>query len=223
MKILGICHDVLICSAAVVVDGQVVAAIPEERLDRQKQSRSFPTLAIQRCLDEAGSRCATSTRSRRVEPGDRSGDHARRLPLRARWRVEHLSQVPARFMQTARHGRRRRAHDSRARRKGCPPITFVNHYDAHIGNALFPEPVRGGGDRWCSTAAPRSTRACSRRGTGRADRDARGGLLPAFARALLRRGHAVSRLQARLRRVEGDGARRVRRRRQRVLRAAAGS
>jgi len=54
MKILGICHDVLICSAAVVDNGRVVSAIAEERLDRRKQSRGFPTLAIDRCLAEAG-------------------------------------------------------------------------------------------------------------------------------------------------------------------------
>ena len=28
MRILGICHDVLICSACVLVDGEIVAAIP---------------------------------------------------------------------------------------------------------------------------------------------------------------------------------------------------
>ena len=54
MRILGICHDVLICSAAVVDDGRVVSAIAEERLDRRKQSRVFPTLAIDRCLAESG-------------------------------------------------------------------------------------------------------------------------------------------------------------------------
>ena len=54
MRILGICHDVLICSACVLVDGEVVAAIPEERLDRVKQSRVFPTRAIQECLRIAG-------------------------------------------------------------------------------------------------------------------------------------------------------------------------
>ena len=54
MKILGLCHDVLMCSACVTVDGEVVAAIAEERLDRQKQSRLFPTRAISRCLEIAG-------------------------------------------------------------------------------------------------------------------------------------------------------------------------
>ena len=46
MKVLGICHDVLICSAALIEDGEVLAAAPEERFDRQKQSRVFPQKAI---------------------------------------------------------------------------------------------------------------------------------------------------------------------------------
>src|SRR3954452_21577236 len=54
MNVLGICHDVLICSAALVRDGKVVSAIPEERLDRVKQSRVFPSLAIQKCLERGG-------------------------------------------------------------------------------------------------------------------------------------------------------------------------
>jgi predicted NodU family carbamoyl transferase len=51
---LGICHDVFICSACVVVDGVVVSASAEERLDRHKLSRVFPGIAIRRCLKESG-------------------------------------------------------------------------------------------------------------------------------------------------------------------------
>lgn len=39
VNILGVCHDVFICSACVLIDGEIVAAIPEERLDRNKRSR----------------------------------------------------------------------------------------------------------------------------------------------------------------------------------------
>src|SRR4051794_416120 len=41
-------------AAALVVDGQVVAAIPEERLNRIKYFAKFPKLAIERCLKMAG-------------------------------------------------------------------------------------------------------------------------------------------------------------------------
>jgi carbamoyltransferase len=41
-------------SAALVIDGQPVAAIAEERLNRLKYYAGFPALAIRRCLDMAG-------------------------------------------------------------------------------------------------------------------------------------------------------------------------
>ena len=41
-------------SAAVFVDGQLVAAIEEERLNRVKHWAGFPVQAIEFCLKEAG-------------------------------------------------------------------------------------------------------------------------------------------------------------------------
>jgi carbamoyltransferase len=139
MKILGVCHDVLLCSAAVVVDGRVVAAIAEERLDRQKLSRGFPRLAIERTLAQAGLSLAeideiaiawNPTIDLETVPGGY---------LTRRWRTEHLSQVPAQFMKLMGTGASPSLtmHGAADR---CPPITFINHYDAHIGNALCLSP-----------------------------------------------------------------------------------
>ena len=58
MKILGIScfyHD---AAAALVVDGQLVAAASEERFSRIKQDPEFPVQAIKFCLEKAGSRAA---------------------------------------------------------------------------------------------------------------------------------------------------------------------
>ena len=52
--ILGISalyHD---SAAALVVDGQIVAAVQEERFSRVKNDRRFPAAAIDYCLQEAG-------------------------------------------------------------------------------------------------------------------------------------------------------------------------
>lgn len=137
MNVLGISHDVLICSAALVRDGEVVAAIPEERLDRIKQSRVFPTLAIQRCLQMSG---LTLSDVDEIAVAWNPGIDMETIPsgyLSARrWRTEHLTQVPARFMQMMGAS----ATDEitiTGSSQGCPPITYVNHYDAHVGNALF--------------------------------------------------------------------------------------
>src|SRR5881275_1790429 len=56
MIILGISyglsqHD---SSAAIVVDGSLVAAVEEERLSRRKHDGAIPVRAVQFCLDTAG-------------------------------------------------------------------------------------------------------------------------------------------------------------------------
>lgn len=140
MKVLGICHDVLICSAAIVVDGKVVSAIPEERLDRRKQSRVFPVLAIKKCLAEAGLKL---TDIDEIAIAWNPGIELETMPggfLSARrWRTEHLSQVPGRMMQLlGTHAKDELSILGAA--EGCPPITFINHYDSHVGNAFFLSP-----------------------------------------------------------------------------------
>src|SRR5262245_63895314 len=54
MHILGLScyfHD---ASAAILRDGQLIAAAEEERFSRVKHDFGFPSRAIQFCLDEAG-------------------------------------------------------------------------------------------------------------------------------------------------------------------------
>ena len=53
-KILGISaffHD---SAAAIVVDGEIVAAAQEERFTRNKHTPDFPTNAVKYCLEETG-------------------------------------------------------------------------------------------------------------------------------------------------------------------------
>ena len=52
MYILGITHDVINTSAALIKDGKIVAAIAEERLSRKKKTRTFPFKAIQFCINK---------------------------------------------------------------------------------------------------------------------------------------------------------------------------
>src|SRR5215470_7157075 len=54
MNILGISafyHD---SAAAIVVDGEIIAAAQEERFSRKKHDASFPKHAVAYCLQEAG-------------------------------------------------------------------------------------------------------------------------------------------------------------------------
>jgi carbamoyltransferase len=54
MIILGICAYHGDCSAAIVKDGKLVAAVEEERFRRIKHWAGFPEMAIRYCLEEAG-------------------------------------------------------------------------------------------------------------------------------------------------------------------------
>ncbi|HVB85428.1 MAG TPA: carbamoyltransferase C-terminal domain-containing protein [Candidatus Dormibacteraeota bacterium] len=56
MIVLGINAYHANASAAIVVDGRLVAAVEEERLNRVKYAAGFPARAIQFCLDRAGAR-----------------------------------------------------------------------------------------------------------------------------------------------------------------------
>ena len=56
MKILGINHDMYITSAALIIDGKIIVACPEERLNRDKLTRAFPTNAVNYCLKKANLR-----------------------------------------------------------------------------------------------------------------------------------------------------------------------
>lgn len=135
MKVLGICHDVLICSAALIEDGEVLAAAPEERFDRRKQSRVFPTQAVAWCLEDAG---LTMGDIDEIAIAWNPSIDLQTLPAgwldARRHRGEHFTSVPGRLMRSA---GAEPAHmvTMQTAYADAPPITFVNHYDSHIGNS----------------------------------------------------------------------------------------
>jgi carbamoyltransferase len=140
VKILGVCHDVFVCSACVVVDGVVVSAIAEERLDRRKLSRVFPGLAIKRCLTEANLTLADideiavawnpAIEMETTPPGYLTG---------RRSRVEHMVQVPSQLARLF-DGVAADSLSLTSSFRDQPPVSFVNHYDAHIGAGFFLSP-----------------------------------------------------------------------------------
>jgi predicted NodU family carbamoyl transferase len=63
MKILGFSAFYHNSGAALVVDGEIVAAAQEERFSRKKRDARFPAGAVRYCLEEAERLPPTSTRS----------------------------------------------------------------------------------------------------------------------------------------------------------------
>ncbi len=137
--ILGISafyHD---SAAALVVDGDIVAAAQEERFTRRKNDPAFPTQAVAYCLREAG---LTAEQLDYVTFYDKPylkfgrlletylsyaprgwGSFRRAMPL---W-LKHKLHLP-RTMRRGLGGRAR------------PPLVFLDHHQSHAASAFFPSP-----------------------------------------------------------------------------------
>ncbi len=137
--ILGISayyHD---SAAALVVDGEIVAAAQEERFTRIKHDHAFPTNSIAYCLKEAG-----------LEPGelDYVGFYDKPFLKFERILETYLAFAPAGFrsflkamplwMRQKLHLPReiRRELDGEYRRG----IVFAEHHESHAASAFFPSP-----------------------------------------------------------------------------------
>lgn len=137
--ILGISafyHD---SAAALVVDGELVAAAEEERFSRKKHDAGFPQQAIDYCLAEA-----------RLAPErlDYVGFYDKPLLKFERLLETHLAYAPAGFrsflsvlppwLRERLHVPReiRRALGHRFRRR----CLFARHHDSHAASAFFPSP-----------------------------------------------------------------------------------
>jgi carbamoyltransferase len=127
-------------SAAVLVDGQPVAAVAEERLNRVKYYAGFPALAARRCLEIAG-----------LDFGDIDHVSIGREPAANRAKkIEYVLSHPTRLLNLLKlRGSRSRLDDPRALiSKGCDVdpgrLRFdthnVEHHLAHTASAYFGSP-----------------------------------------------------------------------------------
>jgi len=127
-------------AAALLVDGELVAAIEEERLVRVKHWAGFPTRAVRHCLDAAG-----------LDPGD-IGHAAVSFDPRANLarRLAHVARhrpAPAAVLDRLRRGRKAgglRTHlaDALGIDEGdlhCP-LHRVEHHHTHVATAFLGSP-----------------------------------------------------------------------------------
>jgi carbamoyltransferase len=137
--ILGISafyHD---SAAALVVDGDIVAAAQEERFTRKKHDPGFPTNAIAYCLKEGG-----------VEPEalDYIAFYDKPLTKFDRLLETYLSYAPAGFksfrlamplwLKDKLHMRRTLRQRFSAARNAR--LVFTDHHESHAASAFFPSP-----------------------------------------------------------------------------------
>lgn len=141
MKILGVSCDYHDAAAAVVVDGEIVAASEEERFSRSKHDASLPEGAIVSCLAIAG-----------LDPGDLDAIVFHEKPLVVASRVLAARQrrgpaalgafardFPVLLRRNALVGHRI---EQLIRRMGAtpPPIAYCEHHLSHAAAAFYPSP-----------------------------------------------------------------------------------
>ncbi len=168
MRILGI-HDGHNAAAALIVDGQVVAAMQEERFNREKNWTGFPNQAIQWVLQEGGLRASdldsvAMNGFHMPYPQDRSAmlkEYRETGSL-----VTSLKRLAKRTtLKTVYSSRRRNQRLGQVVALGVPAdrVCFVEHHTAHAaaayyGWAKYDEPILvltndGVGDGLCATVS----------------------------------------------------------------------
>jgi carbamoyltransferase len=137
--ILGISafyHD---SAAALVVDGDIVAAAQEERFSRKKHDDRFPENAIAYCLQEG---------SLTPEQLDYVAFYDKPLTKFERLLETYFSYAPRGFL-SFRHAMpiwlKDKLHLRRSIRKGVQPrrdcpLVFLDHHESHAASAFFPSP-----------------------------------------------------------------------------------
>jgi carbamoyltransferase len=137
--ILGISafyHD---SAAALVVDGEIVAAAQEERFSRRKHDPRFPVLALQYCLDEAGLR---------PEQIDYVGFYDKPLLKFERLLETYLDYAPRglrSFMSAMPLWLGQKLHLPRELDRGLGGrfgrrYVFTEHHESHAASAFYPSP-----------------------------------------------------------------------------------
>jgi carbamoyltransferase len=136
MKILGLNAFHGDASAALLVDGHLIAALEEERLNRIKHWAGFPELAARACLREAQTGELDHVAISRDPRAHFWSKLARVLTRPGDWR--RLSSRAKNTVEVARLARRLSASGiATTERVG---VHFVEHHRAHLASAFFASP-----------------------------------------------------------------------------------
>ena len=198
MNILGLNAFHGDASAALLSDGQLMAAVEEERFNRIKHWAGFPALAAESCLQAIDPATGPRGHLPRSQSAPLAQTRPRRRPPATGPASPPAPATASKSPAFASHLTLRRRPPDQVR------IHHVEHHRAHLASAFFASPfeeaavisIDGFGDfssvMW---------------GVGRGNqfRRPRRGPLPALARPVLHRLHPVPRLPQVRRRVQDDG------------------
>ncbi|MBV8553068.1 MAG: hypothetical protein JOY54_17365 [Acidobacteriaceae bacterium] len=123
-------------SAAVLVDGQLTAALEEERLNRVKHWAGLPVLASNRCLT-----LSRITAVDHIAVSRDPGAHLGRKLLRAITRPQNLGNMASRAANSVQLTRlQQQLAEAGVRGAENARMHFVEHHRAHLASAFFASP-----------------------------------------------------------------------------------
>jgi len=134
MKILAIYPWTHISSSALMINGKVVSASPEERFNRNKWSTNFPIMSAQWCLKK--NRIKWNDLDLIVvpwNPAHNINSTSSRWDNNIRWRGELLSNIPSNIMKAIKE----KPADTMEVKFGKTKILYLNHHDCHAASAFF--------------------------------------------------------------------------------------
>ena len=140
-NVLGLNHGEINSSAALVQDGRLVSGCPEERFNRQKRSKVFPSSALSFCLEAGGitlEECDAIAQA--WNPG---AAWAKFNPLLSSSRIgreQYFYAVPDNLFNIAERRSPNWVKMEMAPESGLPPIYYIQHHRSHAGNAFYLSP-----------------------------------------------------------------------------------
>lgn len=138
MYILGISSNVHISSAALIKDGVIVAAAPEERFSREKRSRRMPLNAIKFCLErEKISLKDVEYIAVANDPGIPLSKYNRSQSEVLRWYPEIFYQIPNSLGLIEESNYDGPMYLSYLLNREKCNIIYVSHHKCHMANAFY--------------------------------------------------------------------------------------
>lgn len=140
MKIIGLNHGEINSSAALAIDGRVVAGAPEERFNRVKRTRDFPAQALRYCLDFAGidmTDCDAVAQA--WNPAAHWVKYNPTISKVRNRREDYFYSVPDNLLRFAPRKEMDWVEQSFAG-GALPPVYYVTHHRCHAANAFFMSP-----------------------------------------------------------------------------------
>lgn len=140
MRIIGLNHGEFNSSAALAVDGGIVAAAPEERFIRQKKTKNFPKNALQFCLSQQQIKInSVDAIAQAWNPGAKWVSFNPLISSNRVKREDYFYTVPDNLFNFI---GRTEIPDYVIQKfeRGLPPVYYVKHHLCHAANAFFLSP-----------------------------------------------------------------------------------